>query len=131
MLFATFRETYFVMILDIKAAKLRKKTGEMCLRSKYAKSEGTTRVPIKVMLRLLTHSESTECCLAPMILGNVLIPFEVLVFGRACTCCKDRMGMGTRCAGLGGIRDSPHHCCADVHRRAASITKVSRESDSS
>jgi MFS family permease len=53
MLFATFRETYCVRILDIKTAELRKKTGTMCLRSKYAKSEGVTQVPIKTMLRPL------------------------------------------------------------------------------
>lgn len=52
-LFVTFRETYCVRILDIKAAKSRKTTGNPRLRPKYAKAGRTAQLPFKTMLRPL------------------------------------------------------------------------------
>lgn len=59
LLFVTFRETYRVRILEVKAAKLRKKTGNLRPRSKYEKDGENKRLPVKTMLRpskLLIHS---------------------------------------------------------------------------
>lgn len=58
LLFVTFRETYRVRILEVKAAKLRKKTGNLRLRSKYEKDGENKWLPVKTMLRplkLLIH----------------------------------------------------------------------------
>ncbi|KAF3036594.1 hypothetical protein E8E12_007624 [Didymella heteroderae] len=59
LLFVTFRETYRLRILEVKIAKLRKKTGNPRLRSKYEKEATARRLPVKTLLRplkLLVHS---------------------------------------------------------------------------
>lgn len=59
LLFVTFRESYRVRILEVKAAKLRKRTGNLRLRSRYEKEGKNKRLPVITILRplkLLAHS---------------------------------------------------------------------------
>lgn len=79
LLFVTFRETYRVRILDVKVAKLRKKTGDLRLRSKYEKEGGTKRLPVKTMLRPLKLLIYSPVVLLVGIVGGIAMSLVYVI----------------------------------------------------
>jgi len=79
LLLVAFRETYRVRILDVKAAKLRRETGNLQLRSKYENDGKNKRLPIKTMLRPLRLLARSPVVLFVGVVGGIAMSLVYVI----------------------------------------------------